>query len=87
MPLGHSITAPAWLHGCPVVAVVRLVSGPGEVPNKIVAVTRDGEKFNVHYAVSPDNGETWDAYHGNYDVSWERAWAVMAERVERHGLA
>ena len=64
-----------------VVAFVRYGQEPGMQPNRGVAVTAEGGRFNVHTVFWQESTARWEGQNGHYGVSWEAARAELVSRA------
>ena len=50
-------------------------------PNRGVAVTAEGGRFNVHTVFWHESTARWEGQNGHYGVSWEAARAELVSRA------
>lgn len=65
-----------------VAAFVHLGEAPGMRPDRGIAITKDGDRFNVHTVWLAD-GEIgrWEGQNGRYGITWPRALGEMVQRA------
>jgi hypothetical protein len=65
-----------------VVAFTRITAGPGTFPVQGIAITKDGDRFNVHsvWLADAEIGR-WEGQNGRYGITWSRALGEMVERA------
>jgi hypothetical protein len=73
--------APERFAGAPVVAAIQLLDDPSEHPHQYVVVCSNHPQLcSVH--VIAFNGVQWTSGQGYYDLPWERAIDLMAEKAK-----
>lgn len=79
---GPAMAAPDRVAAMPVVAFTFKAAGDGERQTQGVAITRDGDRFNVHTVWLADPvTNRWEGTNGHYRVTWPVALSEMAQRV------
>jgi hypothetical protein len=65
-----------------VVAFTHITAGPGTHPVQGIAITKDGERFNVHsvWLTCSEIGR-WEGQNGRYGITWPRALGEMVQRA------
>ncbi len=66
----------------PVVAFARYGQAPGMRPNRGVAVTVEGDRFNVHTVFLDDATGRWEGQNGHYGLPWQAARAELNSRAD-----
>jgi hypothetical protein len=66
----------------PVVAFTHITAGPGTFPVQGIAITKDGDRFNVHsvWLADAEIGR-WEGQNGRYGITWPRALGEMVQRA------
>ena len=65
-----------------VVAFTLKSAGHGERETQGVAITQDGDRFNIHTVWLADPvANRWEGINGRYGVSWSAALDAMVQRV------
>jgi hypothetical protein len=65
-----------------VVAFTSITAGPGTYPIQGIAITKDGDRFNVHsvWLADAEIGR-WEGQNGRYGITWPRALGEMVQRA------
>ena len=74
--------APDRVGAFPVVAFARYGHAPGMRPNRGVAITAEGERFNVHTVFFDESTARWEGQNGHYGLPWQAARAELNDRAE-----
>lgn len=65
-----------------VVAFTHIASSAGERAGQGIAITQDGDRFNVHTVWLADAGTNrWEGVNGRYGVRWPIALGEMVQRA------
>ena len=75
--------APDRVGAFPVVAFARYGNAPGMRPNRGVAITAEGDRFNVHTVFFDESTGRWEGQNGYYGLTWQAALAELHSRAER----
>jgi hypothetical protein len=74
--------APDRVGAFPVVAFARYGDAPGMRPNRGVAITAEGDRFNVHTVFFDESTARWESQNGHYGLPWQAARAELNDRAE-----
>jgi hypothetical protein len=76
------VQSPQRVGAHPVVAFTRITAGPGTFPVQGIAITKDGDRFNVHSVWLADSEiGRWEGQYGRYGITWPRALGEMVQRA------
>lgn len=75
------LNAPERFAGADVIATVKVIDDPSEHPNQYVIVCRYDPPFHSVHTIA-FNGVVWTSGQGYYDLPWERAIDLMAEKAK-----
>jgi hypothetical protein len=74
--------APDRIGSYPVVTFARYGHAPGMPPNRGVAITAEGDRFNVHTVFFDESTARWEGQNGHYGLPWQAACAELGSRAE-----
>lgn len=74
--------APRRIAAYPVVAFVRYGHRDGSAAGRGVAITSDGDQYNVHTVSWDESAARWEGGNGRYGVTWDAARIEMNRRAD-----
>jgi hypothetical protein len=77
------VAEPSRIGAFPGVAFAHYGNAPGMQPNRGVAITAEGDRFNVHTVFFDESTGRWEGQNGHYGVTWQAALAELHSRAER----
>lgn len=77
-----NVAAPRHIAMCPVVAFIRYGQADGAAQGRGVAITRNGDRYNVHTVFWDESSGRWEGSNGRYGVPWEAARVEMNRRAD-----
>jgi len=75
--------APQYIGAFPVVAFAHYGDAPGTRPNRGVAITAEGDRFNVHTVFFDEPTAWWEGQNGHYGLPWQAALTELHRRADR----
>jgi hypothetical protein len=77
------VREPLRIGAFPVVAFAHYGAAPGMRPNRGVAITAEGDRFNVHTVFFDESTGRCEGHNGHYGLTWQAALAELHSRAER----
>lgn len=77
-----NVAAPRRIATRPVVAFIRYGHVDGSASGRGVAITSDGDRYNVHTVFWDESVAPWEGSNGRYGMAWDAARVEMNRRAD-----